>query len=121
MSYGHSHSVKYTGAAANELIVGLDRRNRGLIIKLESDQEIGAGRYPKGKVEVLDSGNGEYSNYFEEFVGQILDGRELHDSILERVNKDRRRDGKTPRKHLTVLDVNSLGRLLTLIEALPEV
>jgi hypothetical protein len=109
MSHGNRKSIKYTGASSGDKIVGLEKRNRDMILRLADGQSQESGRWPRGEVEVLEAGKGDYARFLQEFVAQTWDARELHDVILQRVNAENQILGRKPLANLTVFDLNSLG------------
>lgn len=117
MSQGSPLSLKYTGASSGELIVGLDSRNLGMVLRVEDEQPKEAGRHPKGKVFLIDAGIGYYAGKLSEFVGQTYDGSELYNLVLDRINAQKIKEGESPMSRTTVFDVNSIGRLLTVLES----
>lgn len=120
MSHGSPISLKYTGASSGELIVGLDSRNLGMVQRVEDDQPKEAGRHPRGNVFLIDKGIGYYADKLSEFVGKTWDGGELYNLVLDRINAEKVKEGKSPLSFTTVFDVNSIGRLLTVLEAVPS-
>lgn len=117
MSQGSPLSLKYTGASSGELIVGLDSRNLGMVLRVEDEQSKGAGRHPKGSVFLIDEGSGYYADLLSAFVGQSCDGSELYNLVLDRINARKIKEGESPMSRTTIFDVNSIGRLLTVLES----
>jgi len=106
MGAANPNSILYTGATASDEVEGMEDRNRGMILRLKQEQPKGeSGRWPKGRVYVLEAGTGTYAEYIKEFVGQTLDGKVLHDELLDRINAQR----KQSLSRLTILDRNGLG------------
>jgi len=109
MSHGYPKSIKYKGANSGDEIIGLAKRNRGMVLKLWDGQPKGPGRWPNGRVDVLEAGSGDYAKYLKEFVAETWEARELHDAVLELVNTQKRKLGQKVLSNLTIFDLNSLG------------
>jgi hypothetical protein len=73
-------TVKQTGAQAGDILVGIDKLNRGLQVRVRENQEKDGGRI-EGTFDVLDAGNGYYSQYLNTFVGKTY--REAKDLITD--------------------------------------
>lgn len=73
-------TVEETGAGAGDVLVGIEPRNRNLQIRVDADQPAD-GRRVKGSFEVLDAGNGTYSEFIR--VGSYTNAAELIREVRE--------------------------------------
>jgi hypothetical protein len=75
MGYAPSGTVSDTGAAANQVLIGVEEHplNRGLRIKVHRAQPKGSGRRIAGSFELIQAGEGDYSRYLLEHVGESFE------------------------------------------------
>ncbi|MCX5815309.1 MAG: HNH endonuclease [Proteobacteria bacterium] len=74
-------TVKHTGAKAGDILVGREKKNQGLRIRVHSSQKE-VGTRIEGGFELLDAGNGDYASSMSEFTGhQFENARQLIDLI----------------------------------------
>ena len=81
-------TVKDTGAGYGDLLEGSDPHNKGLVLRILSDQEIGKGDRLQGEVEIVQAGSGPYARSLETFVGK---GPKLAKEIINAVKHDHRK------------------------------
>ena len=72
--------VHHTGAKAGDILFGEDDLNRNMQIRIHSRQianEKEKGKRIGGKFDLLKAGDGDYSQYLEEFEGQTFEANDL--------------------------------------------
>jgi hypothetical protein len=83
MSKAPLGTVEETGAEPGQILVGIEEHplNRGLRIKVHRRQDR-VGNRIEGSFDVLEAGNGTYSKYLAEHVGEsFLNAAELIDEV----------------------------------------
>jgi hypothetical protein len=63
--------VKYTGAQADSILIGISKLNKGLLIRVEQEQEKSGSRI-EGKFTLLDPGDGLYYEILQNFTGKTF-------------------------------------------------
>lgn len=101
----HPESIFYSGADVNDIVVGLEPVNKGLRLQLKQEQAKGFGNQIVGRFKLLESGEGDYSTYLNELVGETATAIDFVERLLERINVDQQR----PLKVLHIFNCNMLG------------
>jgi len=80
-------SVKYTGASADSLLIGMKSANEELIIRIYENQKRNFGGRIQGVFRLINAGTGNYSHYIKEFEGKDVEADELVEYIGEKEGK----------------------------------
>ena len=71
MSQTKDGTIKETGAIINQQLIGIDDRNRNLIIEIYKTQEPKGGRIV-GEFKIISAGDGSYAKELKEFEGETF-------------------------------------------------
>jgi hypothetical protein len=67
MSKTKDGTVKETGAIVSRQLIGIEERNKNLIIEIYKTQKVGRGGRIIGEFKVLEVGNGRYAKDLKDF------------------------------------------------------
>lgn len=65
-------TVKETGANANQRLIGIEDRNKDLIVEIYKTQKVGRGGRLVGEFKIIDVGNGYYAKDLMDFKGRTF-------------------------------------------------
>lgn len=67
MSKTKDGTVKETGAVVSRQLIGVENRNRNMIIEIYKTQKCGRGGRIVGEFKIIDVGNGDYADDLKDF------------------------------------------------------
>ena len=70
MSTTKEGTVKETGAVVSRRLIGIEERNKNMIVEIYKTQKAGRGGRILGEFTIIDAGNGYYSREIKDFLGQ---------------------------------------------------
>ena|SRR5688500_16112961 len=72
MSQTKSGTVKETGAVVSRQLIGIEDRNKNLVVEIYKTQKIGNGGRIIGEFKIINAGNGYYAKELKEFEGKTF-------------------------------------------------
>lgn len=72
MSQNKDGTVKETGAIVSRQLIGIEDRNRNLIVEIYKTQKVGHGGRIVGEFKIINTGNGYYAKELKEFEGKTF-------------------------------------------------
>ena len=89
MSKTKEGTVKETGAVVvNRQLIGIEDRNRDLIIEIYKTQKIGQGGRIVGEFRIIDVGNGDYAKDLIDFKDKLFNSAKEFIEEAKLKNKD---------------------------------